>query len=325
LKTLYGGFAGAVGCAVVYPIDLVKTRMQNQREGQRLYANSTDCFKQIIAKEGAKGLYRGLVPQLVGVTPEKAIKLVVNDFLRETFGQTETQELNVALEILAGGGAGASQVIFTNPIEIVKIRLQVAGEISLQTGERPKGAWSICKELGISGLYKGASACFLRDIPFSALYFPLYGKFKKMLRKDGEKVDGPMNILLAGSAAGAIAASSTTPIDVVKTRLQVQARKGQETYANILDCFIKIGKQEGWKAFFKGVGPRTLRSSPQFGVTLVTYESLQRFFKPPTSSTHVGSTTLAGNVPVSREEMAALNQMYDQKLNSFKNLFGNKK
>lgn len=322
LKTLLGGFAGAVGATVVYPIDLVKTRMQNQREGSRLYANSRDCFNKIIEKEGWKGLYRGLGPQLIGVTPEKAIKLVVNDILRDTFGQTDSNELNVSLEILAGCGAGASQVVFTNPIEIVKIRLQVAGEIAIQTGEKPKGAWGICKELGLAGLYKGASACFLRDIPFSGIYFPLYGKFKKMLRKENETMDGPWNMLLAGSAAGAIAASSTTPIDVVKTRLQVAARKGQDTYANILDCFIKIGKQEGWKAFFKGVTPRTLRSSPQFGVTLLTYESLQRYFKPP--KTQTGTSTLVGNVPVNQEEMRALNDLYDQKLNTFKQLFGKK-
>lgn len=322
LKTLYGGFAGAVGATVVYPIDLVKTRMQNQREGARLYNNSRDCFNKIIEKEGWKGLYRGLGPQLVGVTPEKAIKLVVNDLLRDTFGQTDSNDLNIALEVLAGCGAGASQVIFTNPIEIVKIRLQVAGEVALQTGEKQKGAWGICKELGVAGLYKGASACFLRDIPFSGLYFPLFGKFKKMLRKEGEANDNPWNILLAGSAAGAIAASSTTPIDVVKTRLQVQARKGQDTYANILDCFIKIGKQEGWKAFFKGVTPRTLRSSPQFGVTLLTYETLQRYFKPPKSQS--GTSTLVGNVPVNQDEMKALNELYDQKLNTFKQLFGKK-
>lgn len=44
-----------------------------------------DCFRTVIAKEGAIGLYRGLVPQLVGVAPEKAIKLTVNDLLRDMF------------------------------------------------------------------------------------------------------------------------------------------------------------------------------------------------------------------------------------------------
>lgn len=71
----------AVGATAVYPIDLVKTRMQNQRAGsfigELMYRNSFDCFKKVIRHEGVFGLYRGLVPQLMGVAPEKAIKLTV--------------------------------------------------------------------------------------------------------------------------------------------------------------------------------------------------------------------------------------------------------
>ena len=70
-----------VGAFTVYPIDLVKTRMQNQRiaadAGEVMYRNSFDCFRKVIKYEGALGLYRGLGPQLVGVAPEKAIKLTV--------------------------------------------------------------------------------------------------------------------------------------------------------------------------------------------------------------------------------------------------------
>lgn len=65
---LLGSISGAVGATVVYPIDLVKTRMQNQRSkvvGELLYKNSIDCFKKVIKNEGVLGLYRGLGPQLV--------------------------------------------------------------------------------------------------------------------------------------------------------------------------------------------------------------------------------------------------------------------
>jgi solute carrier family 25 aspartate/glutamate transporter 12/13 len=85
LETAYrftlGSIAGATGAASVYPIDLVKTRMQNQRTGsyigELMYRNSFDCLKKVIRHEGVTGLYRGLVPQLMGVAPEKAIKLTV--------------------------------------------------------------------------------------------------------------------------------------------------------------------------------------------------------------------------------------------------------
>lgn len=91
--------------------------------------------------------------------------------------------------------AGGSQVIFTNPLEIVKIRLQVAGEMA--SGAKIR-AWTVVKELGLLGLYKGsflnkfakfliklllflgARACLLRDVPFSAIYFPAYAHTKAL-------------------------------------------------------------------------------------------------------------------------------------------------
>lgn len=63
-----GAVAGALGATIVYPIDLVKTRMQNQRSsvvGHLMYLNSVDCAKKVVRNEGPLGLYRGLVPQLV--------------------------------------------------------------------------------------------------------------------------------------------------------------------------------------------------------------------------------------------------------------------
>uniref|UniRef100_A0A8D0UEX4 Solute carrier family 25 member 13 n=1 Tax=Sus scrofa TaxID=9823 RepID=A0A8D0UEX4_PIG len=226
-----GSVAGAVGATAVYPIDLVKTRMQNQRStgsfvGELMYKNSFDCFKKVLRYEGFFGLYRGLLPQLLGVAPEKAIKLTVNDFVRDKFMRKDGS-VPLAAEILAGG----------------------------------------C----------GAKACFLRDIPFSAIYFPCYAHVKASLASEDGQIS-PGSLLLAGAIAGMPAASLVTPADVIKTRLQVAARAGQTTYSGVIDCFWKILREEGPKALWKGAGARVFRSSPQFGVTLLTYELLQRWF-----------------------------------------------
>uniref|UniRef100_A0A674DIV6 Solute carrier family 25 member 13 n=1 Tax=Salmo trutta TaxID=8032 RepID=A0A674DIV6_SALTR len=222
---------------------------------------------------GLGSIAGGLVPQLLGVAPEKAIKLTVNDFIRGKSRQKDGS-IPVPAEILAGACAGGSQVIFTNPLEIVKIRLQVAGEIT--TGPRVS-AISVIKDLGFFGLYKGAKACFLRDIPFSAIYFPCYAHVKTYMSDEDGRI-GPGKLLFSGAIAGMPAASLVTPADVIKTRLQVAARAGQTTYSGLVDCFWKILKEEGPRAFWKGAGARVFRSSPQFGVTLVTYELLQRWF-----------------------------------------------
>lgn len=112
LESLYrftlGSVAGAAGATVVYPIDLVKTRMQNQRAGsyvgELMYRNSIDCVKKVVRYEGAAGLYRGLLPQLVGVCPEKAIKLTMNDLVRDKFlNLSGNSTIQTWQEVVAGG------------------------------------------------------------------------------------------------------------------------------------------------------------------------------------------------------------------------------
>ncbi|KAJ6483892.1 mitochondrial carrier domain-containing protein [Mycena vulgaris] len=281
-----GGIAGGIGATIVYPIDMVKTRMQNQRStvvGQLLYKNSLDCAKKILRNEGFIGFYRGLGPQLIGVAPEKAIKLTVNDIIRGRATDPETGRIKLAWELIAGGTAGGCQVVFTNPLEIVKIRLQVQGEAAKAEGFAPKGALHIIRQLGVVGLYKGASACLLRDIPFSAIYFPTYGHLKKDVFHEGYngKQLSFMELLASAGIAGMPAAYLTTPADVVKTRLQVESRKGQTNYHGLRDAFVKIYREEGFRALFKGGPARILRSSPQFAFTLMSYEMFKKLMPYP--------------------------------------------
>ncbi|KAI0444579.1 mitochondrial carrier domain-containing protein [Xylaria telfairii] len=305
---LLGSVAGAFGAFMVYPIDLVKTRMQNQRgadPGQRLYKNSVDCFRKVVANEGFRGLYSGILPQLVGVAPEKAIKLTVNDIVRGAFTDKKSGHIGLPYEIFAGGAAGGCQVVFTNPLEIVKIRLQVQGEmVKANEGAQKRSAMWIVRNLGLKGLYKGASACLLRDVPFSAIYFPTYSHLKKdLFGESPTKKLGIVQLLAAGAIAGMPAAYLTTPCDVIKTRLQVEARKGDTNYTGLRHAAQTILKEEGFKAFFKGGPARILRSSPQFGFTLAAYEVLQSVLPfPGTSKSEQVHTGVAEVVATMREK-----------------------
>ena len=175
--------------------------------------------------------------------------------------------------------------VFTNPLEIVKIRLQIQGELAKKSDAVPKrSAMWIIRNLGVLGLYKGVSACLLRDVPFSAIYFPTYAHLKRDLFGESQtKHLGVLQLLTAGAIAGMPAAYLTTPCDVVKTRLQVEARKGEATYNGLVHCAKTIYRDEGFKAFFKGGPARILRSSPQFGFTLAAYEVLSNALPLPGS------------------------------------------
>lgn len=117
MKLAVGGMAGVIGVSATFPIDIVKTHLQGQtRTNGKLFFNGPlQCVRHIVATDGVRGLYRGLPPTLVGVLPEKAIKLAVNEQLREVLADKDGK-LPLSRQVLAGAGAGLAQVIATNPV-----------------------------------------------------------------------------------------------------------------------------------------------------------------------------------------------------------------
>ncbi|XP_077066216.1 mitochondrial glutamate carrier 1 isoform X2 [Siphateles boraxobius] len=287
-KLINGGVAGLIGVTCVFPIDLAKTRLQNQQNGCRLYTSMSDCLIKTIRSEGYFGMYRGAAVNLTLVTPEKAIKLAANDFFRFHLSK-DGQKLTLLREMLAGCGAGTCQVIVTTPMEMLKIQLQDAGRIAAQRKLMPEAVTpggpvelksptamqltrELLKEKGIAGLYKGLGATLLRDVPFSVIYFPLFANLNNLGKRGGE---GPAPFyvsFLSGCAAGSTAAVAVNPVDVIKTRLQSLTRGSQEdTYSGVTDCIRKILRNEGPTAFLKGAYCRALVIAPLFGIAQVVY------------------------------------------------------
>lgn len=295
-KLINGGIAGLIGVTCVFPIDLAKTRLQNQQNGQRMYTSMSDCLIKTIRSEGYFGMYRGAAVNLTLVTPEKAIKLAANDFFRHHFAK-DGKKLTLLKEMLAGCGAGTCQVIVTTPMEMLKIQLQDAGRIAAQKKlmaaqaqlnpstsagaaesvvESRTTAIQITRELlrnkGIAGLYKGLGATLLRDVPFSIVYFPLFANLNKLGQKNPD-VKAPFYVsFLSGCLAGSTAAVAVNPCDVIKTRLQsLQRGVNEDTYSGIIDCARKIWRNEGPMAFLKGAYCRALVIAPLFGIAQVVY------------------------------------------------------
>nr|KAF6275603.1 solute carrier family 25 member 22 [Myotis myotis] len=303
-KLINGGIAGLIGVTCVFPIDLAKTRLQNQQNGQRMYTSMSDCLIKTIRSEGYFGMYRGAAVNLTLVTPEKAIKLAANDFFRHHLSK-DGQKLTLLREMLAGCGAGTCQVIVTTPMEMLKIQLQDAGRIaaqkkilaaqaqlSTQGGTQPAveapaaprpTATQLTRDLlqsrGIAGLYKGLGATLLshhhppcRDVPFSIVYFPLFANLNQLGQSASEEKSPFYVSFLAGCVAGSTAAVAVNPCDVVKTRLQsLQRGVNEDTYSGFLDCARKILRNEGPSAFLKGAYCRALVIAPLFGIAQVVY------------------------------------------------------
>ncbi|CAH1713235.1 unnamed protein product [Aphis gossypii] len=133
-KIINGGIAGIIGVTIVFPLDLVKTRLQNQKpgpDGSFMYRSMFDAFRKTYAAEGYFGMYRGSAVNILLITPEKAIKLAANDQFRHWLAPPG-KPLTLIREMLAGAGAGLFQIVVTTPMELLKIQMQDAGRVAAQ-------------------------------------------------------------------------------------------------------------------------------------------------------------------------------------------------
>ncbi|XP_025046994.1 mitochondrial basic amino acids transporter isoform X2 [Alligator sinensis] len=157
-----------------------------------------------------------------------------------------------------------------------RVRLQV------QNVERPlyRGTFhcfqSIIKQETAFGLYKGIGSPMMGLTFINALVFGVQGNTLRALGKDT-----PLNQFLAGSAAGAIQCVICCPMELAKTRMQLQGtgeyKLKSKNYKNSLDCLIKIYRKEGLKGINRGMVSTFIRETPSFGFYFLTYDSLTRY------------------------------------------------
>lgn len=170
--------------------------------------------------------------------------------------------------------AGALQVVATNPMEIVKLRMQVQSKDT--PPELRRTARQIVQMLGFRGLYSYMGVTLIRDVPFSAIFFPAYANLSTIFAGEGNTPQFH-HILAAGAASGALAAGLVTPADVIKTRLQVEG--ADLLYSGIVDCARKTYIEGGVKALYKGALARMTVQAPLFGITLTAFELQKRYIR----------------------------------------------
>ncbi|RDX93567.1 Protein MITOFERRINLIKE 1, chloroplastic, partial [Mucuna pruriens] len=256
-----GGLAGAFTYVCLLPLDAIKTKMQTKGAAQ-LYKNTLDAVVKTFQSKGLLGFYSGVSAVVVGSTASSAVYFGTCEFGKSFLSKLETFPAVLIPPTAGAMGNVASSAIMV-PKELITQRMQAGA----------KGrSWQVLLEIlqndGVMGLYAGYSATLLRNLPAGVLSYSSFEYLKAAVLQKSEKSHlEPVQSVLCGALAGAISASLTTPLDVVKTRLMTQVRGegvgkvAAVMYDGVSATVKQILKEEGWVGLTRGMGPRVLHSA----------------------------------------------------------------
>ncbi|CAA3012346.1 solute carrier family 25 member 44 [Olea europaea subsp. europaea] len=283
-----GIFTGVT--VALYPISVVKTRMQVASH-DAIERNAFSVIKGLLKTDGIPGLYRGFGTVVTGAVPARIIFLtalettkVASFKMMEPFKLSEPTQAAIANGMAGMLGSLCSQAVFV-PIDVVSQRLMVQGYSGHATYNGGLDvARKILKSDGIRGFYRGFGLSVMTYSPSSAVWWASYGSSQRLiwsLLGYGTEHDGPAptqgTIMLVqaggGIFAGATASCITTPLDTIKTRLQVIGNEKRPTARQVVK---KLMAEDGWAGLYRGLGPRFFSMSAWGTTMILAYEYLSR-------------------------------------------------
>lgn len=296
---LGAGLFSAVS-AVLHPISVVKTRIQ-VAEAKSVSTTAFGIFKNILKADGVRGLYRGFGTSVVGSIPGRSMFLVTLEVSKEyVFRLISHLNLPDATRTAISNGAAGlissllSEIYYV-PLDVVTQRLMVQG---LPGVAKYSGGVDTFRRIlqteGILGLYRGFGMSILTYCPSAAVWWGAYGTSQHVIWRtlgydDAVNTQCPSQGLLVsvqavgGVVAGASSSVITTPLDTIKTRLQVLENK--EGCSPTVSRTVKVlWNDDGWKGFYRGLEPRFLSMSLWGTSMIVTYEFLKRLSVRPLES-----------------------------------------
>ncbi|RQM31319.1 hypothetical protein B5M09_001567, partial [Aphanomyces astaci] len=220
-----GGMAGTGVDVALYPLDTIKTRLQSSQG--------------FLKAGGFKGVYKGLSAAAAGSAPGAALFFSSYETTKAFLQKQQPHLADSPVIHMASAAMGETAGCLVRvPTEIVKQNLQTGAFQSFQESIR-----SIYGTNGIAGFYRG--------------YWSLLARESTWSQRQGEAVS-PVQGAVCGALSGGFAASITTPLDVIKTRLMLGKDAQGVEYIGMRDAFTRVYTQEGWQTLFSGVKPRTM-------------------------------------------------------------------
>ncbi|KAJ1964327.1 hypothetical protein GGI12_001497 [Dipsacomyces acuminosporus] len=296
LHFVAGGLGGMAGAVATSPLDVLRTRQQLsgvRRDARISQANilrraiqpliQTGGFlKQLYTREGVRGWFAGLGPSLAGIVPARAIQFFTYGNGKRILAQWNGGRESPLVHLSAATIAGLVTTTATNPIWMVKTRMQLLQGVYNNSFDCLR---AIVKKEGFLGLYKGTSAAYL-GISEIAIQWVTYEQLKMALRNRQATPTGSAKSIYDwfeyfGAAASAKLCASviTYPHEVLRTRLrQPPDAHGNVKYKGLLNSAKVMYVEEGIRGFYGGLTAHLLRTVPNAAIMFLSYELVLHYF-----------------------------------------------
>ncbi|KAK9414676.1 putative Mitochondrial basic amino acids transporter [Seiridium unicorne] len=276
-----GYISGAIGILVGNPLDIIKVRLQ--AKDAAIGAQNTSSYVRQF--ESTSSLITGTAAPVIGYGALNALLFV-------SYNRSEAA-LNAALNLqsslwttwIAGAVGGLATWVVSTPTELIKCRAQVSSP--------PESSWNIAKSIlrreGVSGLYFGGVVTALRDSIGYGFYFWSYELSTRMMvsstKRETSFSEDAAKVLLCGGLAGVATWASIFPLDVIKTRVQVQTLNPEvrslmsdqitpERRLGAVEIAKEAYKEGGIRVFFRGLTICSLRAFAVNAIQWAVYEGV---------------------------------------------------
>lgn len=274
-----GAAAGGAELLCLYPLDVVKTRLQLVVSGAPVGAGGAaiaaaptsivGTLTHIVRTEGPLKLYRGLLAPLMVEPLKRAGKFTFNEEYKKLVRVQDPQLKSV----ICGTLAGASEAVIIAPFELVKVRMQAPNRMGMyaNTGDAFK---KISKNEGVMGFTRGLGSAVPRNAVWSGLYFGSIKYIQDSLPAPETHTQQLRNNLIAGTMGGILATTANTPFDVVCSRQRNRLPGEANRYKYTMNALVTVAREEGMPALWKGYTAKVMRLGPGGGIMLVVFEGV---------------------------------------------------
>ncbi|XP_062450087.1 solute carrier family 25 member 36-like [Rhea pennata] len=298
LHLVAGGCGGTAGAILTCPLEVVKTRLQSsqlmlrpvclpeiQMSGTsvRLMHSAPSSpgmlklLRTILEKEGMRSLFRGLGPNLVGVAPSRAIYFAAYSGVKEKLNAVLVPE-SKKVHMLSAACAGVTSATLTNPIWLVKTRMQLEARVKGELGGNAlQCAMRVYHTEGLRGFYRGISASYA-GVSETIIHFVIYEALKQQLRNSCHSLSPPLRLspnshdffeLMGAAAVSKTCASCIAyPHEVIRTRLREEGSR----YRSFIQTLQLVVHEEGPLALYRGLLAHLIRQIPNTAIMMATYE-----------------------------------------------------